>query len=316
MTPPCEHQTLTVNGIRMHVALQGQGPLCLLVHGWPGYWRTWRHQMPALADAGYRVAVPDMRGYGGTDAPDAIEAYDIHHLVGDLVALVGALGEDRATIVGHDWGASVAWQAAMMRPDLFTKVAALSVPARARGAQPPIESLRRSGQEDFYWVYFQEPGVAEAEFERDPRDTMRRVVLSVRRKGGLRVPKAGGFLDGFEVPEALPTWFPQADLDKLVAVYRRTGFRGGLNWYRNMDRNWTLTAPFAGARIRQPALFMAGTLDGVIRGPLGEAALAALPEVVPGLRRKVLLEGAGHWINEQRPKEVNAELLRFLSERP
>lgn len=308
------HRTLSVNGIQMHVAELGEGPLVLLCHGWPEYWGSWRHQLRALAAAGYHAVAPDMRGYGHTDAPNDIAAYSIMHLVGDVVALVAALGEEQAYLVGHDWGATVAWQAALMRPDVFPRVAALSVPARVRSQQPPLQALRSAGQSDFYWIYFQEPGVAEAEFERDPAETMRRLMVSVKRQNGLRVPAGTGFLDGAEPPGALPPWLPQADLDRLVGEFRRTGFRGGLNWYRNMDRNWELSAPFAGARIHQPALFIAGSLDGVIRGPMGEAALAQLPQMVPGLRRQVLIDGAGHWINEERPDAVNAELLRFLRE--
>jgi pimeloyl-ACP methyl ester carboxylesterase len=255
-----------------------------------------------------------MRGYGRSDAPSDVAEYSLLHLVGDVVGLVAALGEQQAVLVGHDWGATVAWNAALMRPDVFPAVAALSVPARARSAQPPLQMLRSAGHDDFYWFYFQEPGVAEAEFERDPEVTMRRLMLSVGHKHRLRVPAGAGFLDGFDDVESWPGWFTQEDLDLLVAEFRRTGFRGGLNWYRNVERNWALSAPFAGATIKQPALFIAGTLDGVIRGPMGEAALARLPQVVPGLRRQVMIEGAGHWINEERPHEVNAELIRFLRE--
>jgi pimeloyl-ACP methyl ester carboxylesterase len=208
----------------------------------------------------------------------------------------------------------VAWSAAWMRPDVFPAVVGMSVPARARGAQPPLQALRSAGLHDFYWLYFQEPGVAEAEFERDPEDTLRRLLLSLKRENGLNVPAGTGFLDGIQSPDTLPEWLSQSDLDAIVSEFRRTGFRGGLNWYRNFDRNWELTAPFAGVTIRQPSLFIAGTHDAVIRGPVGEAALAQMPQVAPGLRRQVLIQGAGHWINEERPDEVNAELIRFLRE--
>ena len=255
-----------------------------------------------------------MRGYGQTQAPSDVAAYSIHHLVGDMVALVLALGEQTATIVGHDWGSTVAWSAALMRPDIFPAVVGMSVPARARAAQPPLPTLRAAGFDDFYWIYFQQPGVAETEFERDVDDTMRRLMLSKQRRNGLRVPAGTGFLDSTDSPAALPAWFTQEDLDALVREYRRTGFRGGLNWYRNLDRNWELTAPWAGATIKQPALFIAGTHDSVIRGPMGERALAQLPQAVPGLRGQVLIDGAGHWVNEERPREVNEALIRFLRE--
>ena len=314
MSTTLTHRYLNVNGLRMHVAEQGQGPLVVLCHGWPELGRSWRHQLPALAAAGFRAVAPDMRGYGQTDAPSDVAAYSILHLVGDVVALVAALGEQKAYVVGHDWGSTVAWNAAAMRPDLFPAVVGMSVPARARSAAAPLETLRSRGHGDFYWIYFQEPGVAEAEFERDPESSLRRLMLSSKRENGLRVPAGKGFLDGSVDPGTLPAWFTQEDLAALACEYRRTGFRGGLNWYRNIDRNWELSAPFAGVKIHQPALFIAGTRDAVIHGPMGEAALAQLPEVVPGLRRKVLLEGAGHWINEERADDVNAELIRFLRE--
>ncbi|MEY4579015.1 MAG: hypothetical protein RL701_3718 [Pseudomonadota bacterium] len=314
MSTELTHRSLSVNGIQMHVAEQGQGPLVILCHGWPELGHSWRHQLRALAGAGFHAVAPDMRGYGQTDAPSDIAAYSIHHLVGDVVGLVAALGEQKAYVVGHDWGSTVAWSAALMRPDVFTAVVGMSVPARARSAQAPLQALRSAGMHDFYWLYFQEPGVAEAEFERDVEDTMRRLMLAVKREHGLNVPAGGGFLDGTTSPRELPAWFTQQDLAVFVGEFKRTGFRGGLNWYRNMDRNWELTAPFAGATIKQPSLFIAGTLDAVIRGPLGEAGLARLPQVATGLRRQVLIEGAGHWVNEERADEVNAELIRFLQE--
>lgn len=284
-----------------------------MCHGWPGYCGTWRHQLRALATAGYRAVAPDMRGYGYTDAPEAVDTYSIHHLVGDIVDLVFTLGAQQAVVVGHDWGASVAWHAAFMRPDVFSAVAALSVPLRRRPAIPPLQALRQAQLGDYYWIYFQEPGIAEEEFERDTRSTLQRLMFSVRHAFHLRVPAGKGFLDGADKTPAMPAWMDGDDFDALVAEYQRTGFRGGLNWYRNLDRNWELTAPFANVTVRQPACFIAGTLDGVIRGPIGEAALAEMPALVPGLRQKMLIDGAGHWINEQCPTEVNGELVRFLN---
>jgi pimeloyl-ACP methyl ester carboxylesterase len=164
MSAAMHEYDVTTNGIRMHVTEQGTGPLVILCHGWPELGFSWRHQRPALATAGYRVVVPDMRGFGRTDAPQAIDAYDIMQLVGDVVGLVHALGEKQSILIGHDWGASLTWAAAMLRPDVFPAIAALSVPRRARGPAPPLEILRHKGIHNFYWQYFQEPGVAEAEF--------------------------------------------------------------------------------------------------------------------------------------------------------
>lgn len=317
MTTELKHHQLSVNGIELHVAEQGSGPLVLLCHGWPELWSSYRHQLAGLAAAGYRAVAPDMRGYGDSSAPSDIAAYSIFHLVGDMVALVTALGEQRATIVGHDWGATVAWQAALMRPDVFPAVVGMSVPARRRGPRAPLEMLRAAGLHDFYWIYFQEPGVAEAEFERDLAQTFRRLLYPTPGQGtgkGLSVPSGKGFLDSMSEPAEPPSWIGPAEIDVLVKAYKRSGFRGGLNWYRNLDRNWELTAPFQGATIRQPALFIGGSKDPVLLGPTGEAALRDLEQIVPGLTRKLILEGAGHWVNEERPEPVNDALIAFLKE--
>jgi len=308
------HRTVTANGVHLHIAEQGQGPLVLLVHGWPELWYSWKHQLPALAAAGFRAVAPDMRGYGESEAPADVSSYSILHLVGDMVGLVAALGERQAIIVGHDWGANVAWTAAMMRPDVFRAVAAMSVPFRPRGPRPPLEMLREAGLKNFYWLYFQTPGVAESEFERDIPATFRRLVAGVG--GSLMVAPGGGFLDAFGEPERLPGWLSPHDLAVYTDSFRRTGFAPGLNWYRNIDRNWELTAPWQGAAVHQPALFIAGTVDGVIRTAAGEKSLAQLSDTVPGLQRKVLIDGAGHWIQRERAAEVNAALLAFVRDLP
>ncbi len=316
---PIRTSNIHVNGVRLHVTEQGAGPLVLLCHGWPELAYSWRHQMPALAAAGYRVVAPDMRGFGQSEAPADANAYSLLHTVGDMVALVAALGESQAVIVGHDWGAPVAWTAAMLRPDVFRAVVAMSVPHRARGPVPPLAALRAQGIETFYWQYFQTPGVAEAELETDVAASMRRILYSGSgdappgRTLELLLPKGGGFLDLTLDPESLPAWLTRDDLETMVAEYRRTGFRGGLNYYRNLDRNWELLAPWQGAKIRQPALFIAGTRDVVIASPAGQKSLADMPGHVTGLRRTLLIEGAGHWIQQERPAEVNAALLEFLA---
>lgn len=307
--------TLPVNGIRMHVTEQGEGPLVLLVHGWPELGYSWRHQLPALARAGFRAVAPDMRGYGKTDVPTSIDEYTIFHLVGDLVALVEALGETRATVVGHDWGATVAWTAALLRPDVFPAVATMSVPYRGRGPKDPITMLRESGNDDYYLVYFQNPGV-EAEFERDPTLTFRKVLYGVAGENPENlamgvVPRGGGFLDRLHDPEQLPPWLSTDDLAFYAAEFTRTGFGGGLGWYRNLARNWELTAPFQGKRIEQPALFIAGARDPVNAGKRGQNAMRNMEVSVPNLTR-VILEGAGHWIQQERPNEVNEALVTFL----
>jgi pimeloyl-ACP methyl ester carboxylesterase len=306
------HRTLDVNGIRLHIAEQGQGPLVILCHGWPELWYSWKRQLPALAAAGYHAVAPDMRGYGETTAPEDVSAYTLLHMVGDIVGLVAALGERRAIIVGHDWGANVAWTAAQLRPDLFPATITMSVPFRRRGPVRPSDALRQTGQTDFYWFYFQEPGVAEAELERDVAATFRRIAAG--RASSLNIPAGRGFLDAFSEPARLPDWLTPEDIAVHVDAYRRTGFRGGLNWYRNIDRNWELLAPLQDAAIRQPVLFIAGDDDGVVKAPVSAAALAQMPETVPGLKRKLVLKGAGHWIQRERPDEVNSAIVEFLRE--
>lgn len=312
------HRVVETNGIRMHVAEQGAGPLVVLCHGFPESWYSWRHQLPALAAAGYHAVAPDMRGYGQTDRPAEVEAYTQLHHVGDMVGLLDALGEETAVIVGHDWGAPVAWNSALLRPDRFRAVAALSVPYAPRGSVRPTQALRAAAGDHFmYMLYFQTPGVAEAELERDVRSTLRRFLYSASGsppKGqGWRpfLPRDARFLDATTDPPALPAWLTEADLDFYAGEFERTGFGGGLNWYRNLDRTWELMGAWQHARVRQPALFVAGDRDGVI--VMMRTALERLAESVPGLRKQVLLPGCGHWTQQERPAEVNAELLAFLA---
>lgn len=308
--PPVIHRKLQVNGISMHIAEQGTGPLVILCHGWPECWNSWHHQMAALAAAGYRAVAPDMRGFGDTDAPEAIDQYTIAHTVGDMVALAGALGERRVAIVGHDWGAPVAWTAAQLRPDIFRAVAAMSVPFTLRGPKPPMQSLRDAGITRYYWQYFETPGVAEKELEADP-DLSLRAILYGREVTLLLKPDCGFLAENVPL-KPRPAWLSEEDVTAAAALYRRTGFRGGLNWYRNIDRNWGLAGAWDGLPILQPALFIAGTDDILLRNPRVRAAVDKMPDIVPGLQRTVLLDGAGHWIQRERAAEVSDALIKFL----
>jgi pimeloyl-ACP methyl ester carboxylesterase len=307
-------RTIAANGIEIFLLEHGEGPLVVLCHGWPELSYSWRHQIPAIAAAGFRVAAPDMRGFGKTSAPAEVNAYSIFDHVGDMVALVEALGEKQAVIIGHDWGAPVAWHAALFRPDIFTAVAGLSVPPPFRGRGRPLDTLRDSGITNFYWQYFQTPGVAEAELERD-------VALSMRTLLGrgfsdpsasLFVEDGKGFLGNPRADLPLPDWLSETDLAFFSAAYKQSGFRGGLNWYRNIDRNWELTAPWHGAQIHQPSLFIAGSKDSVITGLIGAKRVGDMERVLPGLRQKLIIDGAGHWIQQERADEVNAALVGFL----
>jgi pimeloyl-ACP methyl ester carboxylesterase len=316
-----QQRDVSANGIRIHLAEQGTGPVVLLCHGFPEGWYSWRDQLAALAAAGYHAVAPDMRGYGRTDTPGEISSYTLFDIVGDMIGLVSVLGEKQAIIVGHDWGANIAWHAALFRPDVFPAVAALSVPFRQRGPAPPLDMLRKAGLLTHYWFHFQQPGVAEAEFERDPRAALRRVLYSISGDAPpetkrLTLTPGKGWLANTLDPEQLPAWLTDADLDHMAAEFSRSGFRGGLNWYRNIDRNWELTAPWAGALIRQPALFIAGSEDPVISSGSGAAAVQALPVAVPGLNRTLLIHGAGHFIQQERPQLVNEAIVEFLSGLP
>jgi pimeloyl-ACP methyl ester carboxylesterase len=325
MTAEIRHRTLETNGIRMHVAEAGDGPLVVLCHGFPESWYSWRHQLVALAAAGYHAVAPDMRGYGQTDQPEAIEAYSLLHLVGDVVGLLDALGVATAVVVGHDWGAPVAWHTALMRPDRFRAVIGLSVPFIPRRASRPTTTMPRTDDAIFYQLYFQEPGVAEAELGRDPRETLRRVLFGgsgdARRdplapgSGGVgMVRRDAGFLGRREAPATLPAWLSEADVDFYAREFTRAGFRGGLNWYRNIDRNWELLAPWTGAKVTVPALFVAGDRDLVLAFRGMDRLLPALKDYVPELRQTIILPGCGHWTQQERPGEVNAAMLKFLEE--
>jgi pimeloyl-ACP methyl ester carboxylesterase len=311
------HRTVETNGIRMHVAEQGVGPLIIMCHGFPESWYSWRHQLAALAGAGFHAVAPDMRGYGQSDAPAETEAYTLLHLVGDMVGLVGALGETSAVIAGHDWGAPVAWHAALLRPDLFRAVIGLSVPYRPRGNVRPTTVMPQTDEAMFYQLYFQTPGVAEAELERDPRATIRRLAYAgsgnaPAREGIAMVRRGGGFLERATDPETLPPWLTAADIEFYAAEFGRTGFRGGLNWYRNIDRNWELLAPYAGAVVTVPALYVVGDRDLVVRFPGAQQLIATLSTFVPKLRRTVMLPECGHWTQQERAREVNEAMLEFL----
>lgn len=307
------------NGIRMRIAEMGEGPLVLLVHGWPESWYSWRHQLPALAAAGFRAVAPDMRGYGKSDKPEPVEAYDIHHVTGDLVGILDALGEKTAMLVGHDWGAIVTWQAMLLHPERFTALVAMSVPYSGRGTQSLVQTLRQSiGDNFFYILYFQEPGVAEKEFDADPRGILSRLYLSPdspRERPVVTDPKraAGGWIPRLGAPKGLPEWLTQADLDYYVNEFTAAGFRGGINYYRNFHRNWETTPQLSDAKVTAPVLFIAGEKDTVIRGASADALRASMKNAVPGLRDVILFPGAGHWIQQERAAETNKAMVDFLS---
>jgi pimeloyl-ACP methyl ester carboxylesterase len=313
------HRYLEAGGLRVHIAEAGSGPLVLLLHGFPECWYSWRHQLTALAAAGYHAVAPDQRGYARTGGPADAGQYTILHLTGDVIALLDALEAPRAVVAGHDWGAPVAWHTALLRPDRVRGVIGLSVPYRPRGSRSPTAVMRAALGDGFYMIYFQQPGVADAELGADPRQTFARVLYGGSGDAPPAVPvvpPGGGFLDAFAAPpdSARPGWLTGRDIDTFAAEYAGSGFTGPLNWYRNLDRNWELTAAWHHAPVTVPALFIAGDRDLVVSGPGMAQTLSRLRAVVPLLRGPVLLPGCGHWTQQERPDEVSQAIIGFIRE--
>lgn len=319
-----QYRRIETGTLMMQIAEAGEGPLVLFCHGFPETSHAWRHQILALAQAGFHAVAPDMRGYGGTDSPDEIGAYTVFDLVADMVALVDALGEEKAVIVGNDWGATVAWQAALMRPDRFRGVVAMSVPMMGQPPLPPTKIFPATPDHLLYVLYFQEPGLAEAEFERDVALTLRKIYSAASGEAGPRladdgtpnpfgmVSRASGLLADLPESETLPVWLPRADLDVVVDAFRMTGFRGGLNYYRNLDRNWEMQKALAGLTVKVPALFMTGERDTGLAIPGMRQIIEAMPGLVPDLRKTQFVPGAGHWLPQERPEIVSEAIIEFI----
>ncbi|MZF85701.1 alpha/beta hydrolase [Streptomyces sp. SID5643] len=313
------HRLVPTPAGRAHLVEQGAGPLVLLLHGFPESWYSWRHQLPALAAAGYRAVAVDVRGYGRSSRPPEVDAYRMLDLVEDNVAVVEALGEPSAVLVGHDWGATIAATSALVRPEIFRAVGLLSVPYTPPGGPRPSEVFARmGGDEEFYVSYFQEPGRAEAEIEPDVRGWLAGfyAALSADTLPGADpyfVARGGRLRDRFPAGR-LPEWLSEADLDVYAAEFERTGLTGALNRYRNMDRDWRDLADFAGAPVTQPSLFIGGTLDASTTW-LAEA-IEAYPATLPGLRGSHLLDGCGHFVQQERPADTNRLLIEWLAGLP
>ena len=311
-------ETVVTNSIHLRVALAGQGPLVVLVHGWPESWYSWRHQIPALAEAGYRVAAPDVRGYGGSDKPEAIEAYAIKEICADIAGLVTALGETQAILVGHDWGAPIVWNTALFHPEKVRAVVGLSVPHTGRGPAPRIELFRNIYKDRFFYqLYFQEPGVAEAELEADVRTSLRKIYYWASGEAiaaGIRLykPADAKLLDDLPDPEPFPAWLTPADLDYYVGEFQQSGFRGPLNRYRTSKLDFEHQAAVADKCVAQPAAFIAGSLEPVLHYLPGVDLIETMRTRVADLRLVRLIEGVGHWVQQERPEEVNAALTTFL----
>ncbi len=316
-----QHRTLNANGIRIHAVEAGSGPLVLFVHGFPESWYSWRHQLPVLAEAGYHAVAIDVRGYGRSSAPVAVDAYRMTQHVADNLGVVEALGHSEAVVVGHDWGAPIAWNSALLRPDVFRAVAGLSVPYTPRGLVRPSAAFRAmGGAEEFYIEYFQQPGRAEAEIEPDVAGWLEGFYYSASGSAPPMLPGTGSMAtiapggrmrDRFARPEETLTWLSAEDLAFYTAEFERSGFSGGLNRYRNVDRDFEDLAAFGGRPITVPALFIGGSKDGPTLW--GAKAIERFPQTLPLLHRSVILDGCGHWTQQERPAEVDAALLDFLA---
>jgi pimeloyl-ACP methyl ester carboxylesterase len=313
------HRTVNARGTRIHLVEEGTGPVVLLIHGFPESWYSWRHQLPAIAAAGFRAVAIDVRGYGRSSAPLDIEAYGMLHHVNDNLGVLEALGEPAAVVVGHDWGSPIAANSALLRPDVFRALALLSVPYSPPGPRRPSDAFAEmGGGEEFYINYFQEPGRAEAEAEADVRGWLLGFYIGASGNasrppdGGTiaTVPRGGRLRDRFVVPEELPPWLTEADVDFYTAEFEAKGFRGALNRYRNVDRDWQDLQPWGRQPITVPSLFIGGERDGPTIW--GQAAIGRFPQTLPGLRGSHILPGCGHWVQQERAEEVNDLLVGWL----
>ncbi len=313
---PSTERFIETNGVRLRTIEAGDrgAPVVLLAHGFPELAYSWRHQIPDLAAAGYHVLAPDQRGYGRSSRPEGIADYNITALSADLIGLLDDVGAERAVLVGHDWGANVAWASAQLHPERVAAVVGVSVPPIPRSQVPPTQAFAKVfGDNFFYMLYFQQPGVADVELGADTAKTMRRMLGGLTNDSGaaLRMTRPGpeGFVERLGEPDRRPSWISAQELDHYVAEFTRTGFTGGLNWYRNLDRNWEIMAHPVTVTIAVPALFIAGADDPVP----GFTRRDRVSEVVTGPYREVLIDGAGHWLQQERPDQVNGVLLDFLS---
>jgi pimeloyl-ACP methyl ester carboxylesterase len=318
--PSFEHQLLSVNGITLSIYSAGplDGPVVWLLHGFPESWYSWRHQIRLLAEAGYRVLVPEMRGYGQTSAPDDVSSYDLMTVCADIQAAMDLLGQRSVAVVGHDWGAPVAWHLALLEPQRVRVIAAMAVPYGGRPKRPAIEIIRSQFADRFnYILYFQQPGVAETELDQDIPRTLRMMMhntsAAVPKDFFLQDKPAGSSLyQGMRDPGAPPAWCASDAFAVYLATFEGRGFRGALNWYRNFERNWERTAPLAERKVEQPALFLLGDKDPV--GTLEAHTLQKMPSWVSDLEQHIV-EDCGHWIQSEQPEQVNRLLLGFLERR-
>ncbi|KAL5227487.1 hypothetical protein ABZP36_015752 [Zizania latifolia] len=305
-------------GVRLHVAESGpeEGPAVLLVHGFPELWYSWRHQMAALAARGFRAVAPDLRGYGDSDAPPDARSYTILHLVGDLVALIADLGQPQVFVAGHDWGAVVAWQLCLFRPDLVRALVNLSIEYHPRNpARSPLQTIRAVCGDGHYICFFQKPGLAEAEFSRYDMKCLFKKNFGIRKTTPIIISQDKTFFESVDSDGTCPVWLAEEDISYYADKFEKTGFTGGFNYYRCIDLNWELTTPWTGAPIKVPTKFIVGDLDLTYNTPGVKDYIhnGGFKANVPNLEDVVVMEGVGHFINQEKPNEVSDHIWGFFS---
>ncbi|KAL2629581.1 hypothetical protein R1flu_014267 [Riccia fluitans] len=305
------HRIVEANGIKMHIAEQGKGPLVLLLHGFPSLWYTWRHQIPVIANAGYHVVAPDMRGFGQTEAPEDPTKYTFLNTVGDVVSLIHTLGEKQACLVGHDWGALVTWLTALLRPDVVKCVVTLNVSFLPRDPKYSIlDQMRAMAGERVYAMEWQEPGKAEADLERDIKQTFEKL-YAYRTPELLTATESKSVLENMPAPEKLPAWITDEDIKVYVETFSKTGFTGGLNWYRNLDRSWELLAPWTGLGISVPGFVIVGDVDLSAKFTRSYLESPRFKADCPNGEYK-FIPGCAHFIQEEAPEVINNLILEYL----
>ncbi|MED6171282.1 hypothetical protein PIB30_039356 [Stylosanthes scabra] len=312
-----EHRRVEVNGINMHVAEKGQGPVVLFLHGFPELWYSWRHQIVSLSQKGYRCVAPDLRGYGDTDAPASVDSYTCFHIVGDIVALIQSLQVEKVLLVAHDWGALMGWHLCMFRPDLVKAYVCLSVPFLPRNPTvPTVDAMRALYGDDYYICRFQEVGKVEAEMAKVGAEYVLKNILTTRKTGPPIFPK-GEYGTAFnpDMKESLPSWLTQQDLAYYVSKFEKTGFTGGLNYYRNLNLNWELMAPWSGAKMKVPVKFITGELDMVYTssGRKDYIESGDFKEDVPNLEEVIIQQGVAHFNNQETPHDITNHIYHFIT---
>ncbi|XVF38748.1 hypothetical protein REPUB_Repub20aG0128400 [Reevesia pubescens] len=311
-----EHKIISVNGINMHVAEKGKGPLILFLHGFPELWYSWRHQITAFASLGYRAVAPDLRGYGDTDAPEEVSSYTSLNIVGDLIALLDVLAPDQGQVfvVGHDWGALTAWWLCLFRPDRVKALVNMSIVFSPRNpTRKPLETLRAFYGDDYYICRFQEPGVIEEEFGELGCERVLKGFLTYRNPGPFFLPR-GKCFEQPDTPTSLPSGLSEEDLKYYISQYEKKGFTGALNYYRNINLNWELTAPWTGSQVKVPVKFIIGDQDITYNAPGAKDYInkGGFKRDVPFLEEVVVMEGVAHFAHEEKPDEINKHIHDFF----